>query len=118
MYSERTKANADIREKETKEFNDLLKGAADAAAPVAQRVPLIWALHRYWDSEHELVLANALSALVANDKDRAVMESAAEVIGHAYERNTAGLAETIDAGDDSDMSLLIGRRFQQHFEVT
>jgi uncharacterized protein YjbI with pentapeptide repeats len=88
MYSERAKANADIREKESKEFNDLLKGAADAAAPVAQRVPLIWALHGYWDSEHELVLANALSALIANDKDRAVLESAAEVIGHAYESDT------------------------------
>jgi len=29
-----------------------------------------------------------------------------------------GLAETTDAGDDSDMSLLIGRRFEQHLKVT
>src|SRR5260370_35279019 len=49
---------------------------------------MIWALQKYWKPDYELVLANALASLIANDFDRAVMESCAEGIGHAYEKET------------------------------
>jgi hypothetical protein len=82
------KQSEETQQEEQKEFNDLLRGATDAKASPVQRVPLIWALQKYWKPEHELVLANALASIIANDNDRAVMESCAEVIGHAYEKDT------------------------------
>jgi hypothetical protein len=66
----------------------LLREATDEKASPSQRVPLIWTLQKYWKPEYELVLANALTSMIANDDDRSVMESCAEVIGHAYEEPT------------------------------
>jgi hypothetical protein len=82
------KQDEETKQAEQKDFNDLLRGATDAKTSPAQRVPLIWALQKYWKPDYELVLANALASMIANDSDRSVMESCAEVIGHAYEEDT------------------------------
>lgn len=82
------KQNHEEQQDELKHFDELLRVASDAHAPTAQRVSLIWALEKYWTPKYELTLANALTSMIANDSDQAVMESCAEVIGHAYGQDT------------------------------
>jgi hypothetical protein len=85
---EQLKAQLESHSNAFKEFNDLLKDAANSTLPPSQRIPSLWLLQQFWDPEHERVLANTLAGLIASDTDESVMEACAEVIGYAYNEKT------------------------------
>jgi Pentapeptide repeats (8 copies) len=79
------------KQEEYKQFTSLIQVASNSKGDQSRRVGAIWLLERYWKPDYEEVLANVLSSLIGNGTkdDEYVMQTASEVIGHAYEEGTA-----------------------------
>jgi hypothetical protein len=88
--TESKKANEQTIQDDAKLFNDLLDRAnnADSNASTGRRIASLWSLLPYWNTSHDAVLANALASIIIYDKDKGVLDNAAEVLGGAYDRYT------------------------------
>jgi hypothetical protein len=82
---EEKQANEQFMQDDSKLFNELLRGATDTKSLANQRISFIWSLLPYWNSTHDIVLANTLATMIVYDPDRGVILNCAEVIGRAYE---------------------------------
>ena len=88
--TESKKVNEQTIQDDSKLFNDLLDRAnnANSSGSTGRRIASIWSLLPYWNTSHDVVLANALASIIIYDKDKGVIENAAEVLGGAYDRYT------------------------------
>jgi len=76
-------------ESEEKYFNDLVQSASESDNGTGQRIAGIFLLKQYWGrAKYEVVLANALSGMLAHENDEGILDACAEAIGNAYKADT------------------------------
>jgi uncharacterized protein YjbI with pentapeptide repeats len=81
-YESRTEA-------EQKYFNDLVQSASKKDNGTGQRIAGILLLKHYWGkANYEVVLANALAGMLAQEDDEGILDACAEAIGNAYDKDT------------------------------
>jgi uncharacterized protein YjbI with pentapeptide repeats len=76
-------------EAEQKYFSDLVQSASKTDNGTGQRVAGILLLKQYWGkAKYEVVLANALTGMLAHESDEGILDACAEAIGDAYTADT------------------------------